>query len=78
MQQQTALEQISAIMQIIADQKEEITELRKLVVELEKKQEEQEEYIKAQLTATQQKSGGNFGNKKKSSSYATPKSHLFI
>lgn len=49
LQLQFAVEQISSAMQIIADQKEEIAELRKHVAVIENKQQEQQEYINSKL-----------------------------
>src|SRR3954463_7654692 len=45
LQLQMALEQMGKTMQVIADQKEEISELRKHVTDVEKRQQEQQEYI---------------------------------
>ncbi|MEK5066964.1 MerR family transcriptional regulator [Cytobacillus sp. FSL R5-0596] len=49
LQLQIALEQMTKTMRVIADQKEEITELRKHVADIEKKQQEQQNYIDAKL-----------------------------
>ncbi len=54
-QLQIALKQMSNTMQIIADQKEEITELRKYVADVERKQQEQQIYIKTKLEDRDQK-----------------------
>lgn len=59
LQLQIALEQISAAMQLIADQKEEITELRKHIADIEKKQQEQQEYINTKLGDQNQKLSEN-------------------
>lgn len=49
LQLQIALEQMTKTMQVIADQKEEIAELRKHVADVEKKQQEQQIYINNKL-----------------------------
>ena len=49
LQLQFAVEQMSSAMQIIADQKEEIAELRKHVAVIENRQQEQQEYINSKL-----------------------------
>jgi DNA-binding transcriptional MerR regulator len=49
LQLQMALEQMGKTMQVIADQKEEISELRKHVTDVEKRQQEQQEYINTKL-----------------------------
>ena len=49
LQLQNALEQMGKTMQVIANQKEEITELRKHVADVEKNQHEQQEYINNRL-----------------------------
>jgi len=49
LQLQIALEQMNTNMQIIANQKEEIVELRKYVAVIENKQQEQQEYINTKL-----------------------------
>lgn len=49
LQLQNALEQMTKTMQVIADQKEEIAELRKHVADVEKKQQEQQIYINNKL-----------------------------
>lgn len=49
LQLQNALEQMTKTMQVIADQKEEIAELRKHVADVEKKQQEQQNYINNKL-----------------------------
>ena len=49
LQLQFAVEQMSSAMQIIADQKEEIAELRKQVAVIENRQQEQQEYINSKL-----------------------------
>lgn len=54
-QLQIALKQMGNTMQIIADQKEEITELRKYVADVERKQQEQQIYIKTKLEDRDQK-----------------------
>jgi uncharacterized protein YydD (DUF2326 family) len=54
-QLQNALEQMGKTMKIIADQKEEIAELRKHVADIEKKQQEQQEYIDNKLEERDQK-----------------------
>jgi DNA-binding transcriptional MerR regulator len=55
LQLQMALEQMGKTMQVIADQKEEITELRKHVADVEKKQQKQEDYINNKLEERDQK-----------------------
>lgn len=55
LQLQNALEQMNATMQVIADQKEEIAELREHITDIEKKQQKQEEYIHHQLHERDQK-----------------------
>ncbi|RCO08242.1 DUF3967 domain-containing protein [Bacilli bacterium] len=55
LQLQNALEQMNATMKIIADQKEEITELRKHVADIEKQQQKQEDYINNRLKERDQK-----------------------
>jgi DNA-binding transcriptional MerR regulator len=54
-QLQNALEQMGKTMKIIADQKEEIAELRKYVADVEKKQRDQQEYIDNKLEERDQK-----------------------
>ena len=49
LQLQLALEQMSTAIQIIANQKEEIAELRKHITDIEKRQQEQQEYINTKL-----------------------------
>lgn len=49
LQLQLALEQMSVTMQVIADQKEEISELRNHIADVEKRQQEQQEYINTKL-----------------------------
>ncbi|MBZ5753754.1 DUF3967 domain-containing protein [Metabacillus rhizolycopersici] len=49
LQLQNALEQMGATMQVIADQKEEIAELRKHVSYVDKKQQQQQKYIDTKL-----------------------------
>jgi len=49
LQLQFAVEQMSVTIQIIADQKEEIAELRKHVAVIENRQQEQQEYINSKL-----------------------------
>jgi DNA-binding transcriptional MerR regulator len=49
LQLQMALEQMGKTMQVIANQKEEISELRKHLADVEKKQQEQQEYIQTKL-----------------------------
>jgi len=49
LQLQLAVEQMSTAMQVIADQKEEIAELRKHVAVIENRQQEQQEYINSKL-----------------------------
>jgi DNA-binding phage protein len=55
LQLQMALEQMGKTMQVIADQKEEIAELRKHVADVEKKQQKQEDYINNKLEERDQK-----------------------
>lgn len=55
LQLQIAIEQMSAAMQVMADQKEEIAELRKYVAVIENKQQEQQEYINTKLEERDQK-----------------------
>ncbi|KGX84970.1 MerR family transcriptional regulator [Pontibacillus litoralis] len=55
LQLQNALEQMNATMKVIADQKEEIAELREHITDVEKKQQKQEEYIQHQLNQRDQK-----------------------
>lgn len=55
LQLQMVLEQMGKTMQVIADQKEEITELRKHVADVEKKQQKQEDYINNKLEERDQK-----------------------
>lgn len=54
-QLQNALEQMNATMQVIADQKEEIAELREHIAGIEKKQQQQEDSIHHQLNERDQK-----------------------
>jgi len=54
LQLQFAVEQMSSAMQVIADQKEEIAELRKHVAIIENKQKEQQEYINTKLEEQEQ------------------------
>ncbi|WP_019380328.1 MerR family transcriptional regulator [Actinomadura geliboluensis] len=49
LQLQSALEQMTKTMQVIANQKEEIVELRNHVADLEKKQQDQQDYINKKL-----------------------------
>ena len=49
LQLQFAVEQMSATIQIIAEQKEQIAELRKHVAVIENRQQEQQEYINSKL-----------------------------
>ena len=49
LQLQLALEQMGSTMQVIANQKEEIAELRKHLANVEKRQQEQQEYITTKL-----------------------------
>ncbi|MDA6365959.1 hypothetical protein OSK45_29295, partial [Escherichia coli] len=49
LQLQSALEQRTKTMQVIANQKEEIVELRNHVADLEKKQQDQQDYINKKL-----------------------------
>lgn len=55
LQLQFAVEQMSAAMQVMADQKEEIAELRKHVAVIENRQKEQQEYINTKLEERDQK-----------------------
>jgi DNA-binding transcriptional MerR regulator len=55
LQLQMALEQMGKTMQVIADQKEEIGELRKHVADVEKRQKKQEDYINNKLEERDQK-----------------------
>lgn len=55
LQLQIAFEQMGKTMQVIADQKEEIAELRKHVADVEKKQQHQEDYINNKLEERDQK-----------------------
>lgn len=55
LQLQFVIEQMSAAMQIMADQKEEIAELRKHVAVIENKQQEQQEYINTKLEERDQR-----------------------
>lgn len=55
LQIQFAVEQMSAAMQIMADQKEEIAELRKHVAVIENRQQKQQEYINTKLEERDQK-----------------------
>lgn len=55
LQLQFAVEQMSAAMQVMADQKEEIAELRKHVAVIENRQKEQQEYINTKLEGQDQK-----------------------
>jgi hypothetical protein len=49
LQLQMAFEQIGKTMQVIADQKEEIAEMRKHVADVDRRQQEQQEYIDTKL-----------------------------
>lgn len=55
LQLQIALEQMTKAMQVVADQKEEITELRKYIANVEQKQQEQQNYIDTKLEERDQK-----------------------
>lgn len=55
LQLQFAVEQMSTAMQVMADQKEEISELRKHVAIIENRQQEQQEYINTKLEERDQK-----------------------